>query len=1018
MSQFSNLLRSGRLVMAAAAIIGIVSPSTATAQLSEFDRFDFASITLQPAYVSPTLLRQSSCLRAIAVSPPARTPTSPDARVVIAVGDAGAILRSNDQGQTWRAVENIQSSVPPESTPFGRTPRRAADSLPMPNCNFSDVLWASPVDVIVVGGGYEPVTGISRGVCVLSRDGGQTWQLGDAHELPRLQKLRMGGPPSQVAAQTASSDPAKRELGPGVLEATGDASEASGVNRFHSYDGGQTWVEDIRVTASSETSQQASGREGVAGQTSVIQTAALPITVNALTRPGDGWQFAVASHGRIWRRSDPDSAWQAVRGQGRGVAVLFVAASPAQVPWSLVGRESLHENRRTAIILDTAENDESTQNDVERCRAAAAMLGISDVYCVANGDERAKWVGEHRPAVVVLDESLIATNQRAWTALVEHARTRPFSQSQVAAGSDWAGPLRIVLTRRVTASEQSGESKSASDENNTDPRWQRAWNHASVLRGNALLSGPGVLANDLAIDALMMAAPQQSPAAGVEVATFDDTSGSVRRDLSLAAGLALKDGQNREPAETLTASNRRLQITTARMNQSQRLHEELFQQPSGSRSAAEQTRLREKIDQLLAVTAAEDRTRLLWDAMAVTMTAEQESPQVRSLLLTLISRHGQPAALRRWAEVSHTALESSVERRSLTSLDQLPDRQRYPSSVLGNVADNLDGSAGSGTASATQTTAKPGRAERGQTISPFQIPPVTHERETALPLTAPSQQVGEQPSAMPQNEPSHLPSGKSSPRTAPAYILVPEMKPVEWQPTRGWTALAAPLSAGAAAAALKSAASDDDDEPARINWDYHPVVLAARGVMPQDRAAGPSIPGSSTLGQPAGGELARKAPNYTPPKTAERPVLDGRDDDTCWTAADHWRGAGYEVRCVADEEYLYFAISAPRAERMRLSLDCDGDYFSALRFEINRDGERSVSIDAAASISPVWYSATAPTTTTLRRNSEENPWVAEIAIARASLPAPVCRVHACPASSPLKSQWEVMPTASQWFPAP
>lgn len=1016
MIQFLNLPRTWRLVLAAAAIVGILLPSATTAHASEFGRFDFASITLQPAYISPTLLRQSSCLRAIAVSPPARTPASPDARVVIAVGDAGAILRSEDQGQTWRAVENIQSSVPPAITPFGRTPRRAADSLPMPNCNFTDVLWASPVDVIVVGGGYEPVTGISRGVCILSRDAGQTWQLGDAHELPRLQKLRMGGPSSQVASQTASPDRATRELGPGVLEAIGDASEASGVDRFHSYDGGQTWVEDIRVTAPSEASQQSTGRGGVAGTSSVIQTTALPITVNSVTRPGDGWQFAVASHGRIWRRSDPDSPWQAVRGQGRGVAVMFVAASPAQVPWSLAGRESLHENRRTAIVLDTAGNDESTRNDVQRCRAAAAMLGISDVYCVANDDERTKWLGEHRPAVVVLDESLTAASQRAWSELVEHARTRPFSQSQVVAGSDWGGPLRIVLTRRVNDSEQRGGAKPTSYENNSDARWQRAWNHTSILRGNALLSGPGVLANDLAIDALMTAAPQQSPAAGVEVATFDDTSGSVRRDLSLAAGLALTDGQSRETAETLTASNRRLQITTARMNQSQRLHEELFQQSSGSRSAAEQTRLRDKIDQLLAVTAAEDRTRLLWDAMAVTMTAEQESPQVRSLLLSLISRHGQPAALRRWAEVNQAAVESSVERRSLTSLDQLTDRQRYPSSVLGNVADNLDRASGAGTASAKETTAKLGRAERGQTISPFQIPPVTHERELTLPVTASSQRVPEQPSAIPQNEPSLPPSAKSSPRTAPAYILVPETKPVEWQPTRGWTALAAPLSASAAA--LKSTAGDDDDEPARINWDYHPVVLAARGVMPQDRATGSSIPGSPALGQSAGSESARKAPDYSPPRTAERPVLDGRDDDTCWTAADHWRGAGYEVRCVADEEYLYFAISATRADGMRLSLDCDGDYFTALRFDVNRDGERSVSIDAAATISPVWYSATAAATSTLDLGSEEGPWVAEIAIARASLPAPVCRVHACSVTSAPRSQWEVMPTASQWYPVP
>ncbi len=990
----------GGLVIAAM----VASPFHLTVSAGEIDRFDLDSISLQPAYISASLLRQSSCLRAVAVSPPRRTPNAPDTRVVVAVGDAGTILRSADDGETWQAVENIHLDTPASETPFGQSPRRSEQPPSIPFCEFTDVLWASPLDVIVVGGGYEPVTGISRGICVLSRDGGQNWYLGDAHELPRLQKLRMGGPSTVATARPG----APRELAPGVLEATGDASEASGVDRFYSYNGGQTWVEDIRASGAENSSASSVSHSQAAHPPHAIQTAAGSMSVYDLTRPDDGVQFAVSTHGRIWRRGEPQSAWQAVRGSGRGTAVLFVAASPAAVPWSLVGRESLHEHRRTAVLLDNAKSgvgpesgvgpaQSGDRNDLGRCRAAAAMLGSSDVQYVAHDAERSNWLAEHRPAVVVLDESLTPATQRAWWALVQQFRTRPASPTQPVAATDWSGPQRVILTRRVNASEdQSRDAARASKawySSEADPRWQRAWNHPSVLRGNALLSRPGVLANDIATDAFMLAAPQQSAPPAIEMATLDDASGTVRRDVALAAGLALDDGQNRGAAETLTASNRRLQITTARMNLTRRLHEEMFHPSQVRRSRAEQSRLSERIEQLLAGTAAEDRSRLLWDAMSVAMTTEGESSHVREVIMSLISRYGQPAALQRWADLNIEVLSLSVERRSPTSPNLIANWHRNTPQVLGNVAGSLVRSASSN--EPPTTTSK--QTEASQSLSPFQISPVTYE-EDASPLS--------------QTFSPAYSTAASAQRTAPAVILVPESKPIPWQPTRGWNALATPFGNRPGTDAPSRTDEGTGDFPARINWDYHPVVMAARGIAPADHGSGTPLPDSRSAS-----DSEHRVARYSPPRTADRPLLDGVCDDPCWSVADCWSGDSYEARCVADSEYVYFAISAAGRDGVRLSLDCDGDYFTAIRFEISRDGTHRVSVDAVGAISPVWYTAVANKTDSATSGPADGPLLAEVAIARSSLPAPMCRVHIRPGRTGAQSQWEVMPQASQWHPA-
>ncbi|MCM2372864.1 DOMON domain-containing protein [Aporhodopirellula aestuarii] len=1003
---------------------------------ADVESLDLASISLQPAYISPSQIRASSCLRAVAFSPLDRNAPPPSRSVSynepqrapdtigIAVGDAGTILRSDDGGDSWWPVEYVHVSRESEyeqprgssgrlNDLFGSGSQRgsgrgrsSSDLVPIPFCEFSDVLWVSPRDVIVVGGGYEPVTGISRGVCVLSHDAGETWYLADAHELPRMRKVRLGAR--------------------GALEAIGDPSEASGVNRFGSYDGGETWVEEMLPASGQQVAKVVSDH----GTAMTIPTASGSIRIHDRCDTPTSSQIAVTSHGRIFRRQADETHWRSVRGQGRSTAVLFIAASPATVPWAIVGRETLQENRRTAILLDddraalSGDDDFSAveRKQLDRCRAAAAMMGVSDVgrcrpaisgsptAVAATSEAEARRRGllrEHQPVVVVLDESLHPSVRQAWLHAIEQVRVRTFtstgSAADLTAANDWSGPRRIVLTRRA------GESSSSTA---ASPQWQRAWSHASVLRGNALLTGPGILASDLAMDALMLASPGTVLSSGIEVATLEDSSGSVRRDVSLAAGIALAAGQNRDESETQTASHRRLQITTARINQTARLREELRGAASGSRSPVDSSRLKLQIEQLLAVTAPDDRTRLLWEVMTESSNAGQNAASVKQVLLGLLSRHAQPSSIRRWADLANGAMSTSVERKVSEPLTSIARRRQFntgvsriaatdelpfpaPEKGVGGVKDgqpvNHDQVKNSGY-----------EVKGGQPISPFQIAPASYE--------------------------SHVGAGVS----APPRILVPETKHTVWQTTRASHAFATPLSSMRADGESQAAESGQENIPARINWDYHPVVMGARGIESMAVKRKVATPRRGVVSPESefdeqhekAGQASSHAPRYQLPRTLDRPLLDARDDDACWVNADTWRRGGMTTKCVADDDYVYFGIFSDDSPGLRIYLDCDGDYFTSLQFELKPDGTRRATVDGMKDVSPVWYAVVAPQASAAEPSVDESVgdsrssrMVAEIAIARSSLPAPICRVCVESIERDALPRWDVMPEASDWHPS-
>ncbi|TWU03163.1 DOMON domain-containing protein [Neorhodopirellula pilleata] len=871
------------------------------------DPFDLASINLQPIYLSSSNCRPAATLHAVATS------RDPSAAVSIAVGDGGTILRSTDGGQTWNPIDRMTplAETPGEHAgqlPFGaRQPQRFGAKQPtrrfsaIPLWHFYDVAWLSSLDVMIVGGAFEPVTGISRGVCLISDDAGETWSMGNAHELPRLKKIiRQPGQPV------------------GTVEAIGDASEASGIDRFLSYDAGRNWVEANTSGPELPVSDEAEG----------------PIRV------GQYGHISIHGQGQHRQGQHRQGQWQTVRGSGRHAAVAIVAASPYSVVWSLVGRESLHENRRVVMALADHSSDARA---ADRVADAAKLIGVGvcDHLRSADSAEAHQWLVRHRPAVVVLDDKLPDDQYQAWMAAIERTRQASSSES--------------VFPQRVLVSRISSGDPSTS-------RHPSIWKRSSVLRADALLTGPGTLAGDFAIDAWTIAAPGCPTPASVEVATLDDVSGTVRRDIALTAGLALDEGQTRIDDEVYVAANRRLQIATARISQTANLQNQLSALIERG-SKQDQSAINTLIQNALAVTASEDRTRLLWGQMTQVMrirnaTDVGELPgfsAVRDGLLEQLSQHASPASVRRWAdwmrEMFATPLQP-IAAAEIPKLTRVPDTNTEPA--------------------ATRV------ASSSRLLSPFQIAPVGYD------------------------SPSESSSLNS---VSPTSILVPQTKPTVWQSSRGiHGSLVSPKSISPSSDHPQSSDSAPPQIIQRVNWDFHPVVMAGRNIDLADQ----NVAAARTSGEPS------SSGSPFVPISAHRPILDGEFDDVCWRNGLVLRDDRQVAKIARDAEYWYFAITRPPSTGIRLQLDCEGNYVKPIEFQVDPSGNRRVTSENGRVRDARWYVASSSSATGNGLPARDQR--TEIAINRSDLPARVHRIaveSAAPSKPPI---WRAMPDPKRWLP--
>ncbi|MCR9208905.1 MAG: glycoside hydrolase [bacterium] len=817
------------------------------------------SFDLPAAYVSASQFADDASLHAVSVSP--------DGKVLVAVGDWGVIVRSEDAGLTWR---NFASGV---------------------DVALCDVRFLTETRVVAVGGGYEPVTGLSRGVALASDDAGRSWHRVDSSDATKLHRMAI--------RNGFDAEP----LPAGSIEAIGDDSEATTANRFHSFDGGLTWLEDTSQSIESKNKLRDWLRQDVLVQASQ----------SARQTKGEGWRVRVGTHGLIERSTDDGETWQPVRGADRGAAVMFVAASEHSVPWALIGREALEMNRRVVVVMDSATPANSeTVRLLGRLRHAAIRLGVGRTdWCSTATSEQKPSAGllrEHQPAVVVLDADLPASTRDAWVSATLDDSNFPRTAS-----------LIRKQPRRVYTSELQFDSAGSSS-------------RAVALRSDALLSGRAVLVGDLALDAMMVVTPGMAVPDSVVVSPVPGTSTELRRDLSLTGGLVLASGQESSAGTTDQASRRRLQIATARMSQLTRLKDLLLD--PGLRPKE----LTDTLEVLLPRTASEDRTRLLWWLWTQTRVAAQHASAAKNvmhaealvacenIMLRTIVDAAPVDSVRRWADCMLQARAESFER-SLVAMSQtqpgwLASNANGAQSRWRGGASSRDGvsNAGGGSEMADQQNAvQPGTHWQAQSLSPFAVKPVTYESTTTT--KTPFGQVG----------------GMSAPGASARLA-----------------------SASLASGALDGSLPALPPMSQRSNWEYHPVVMAARRIS--GVGAGPLNEGENS-GMPS---ATRK--QIALPSVESRPRLDCELDDACWSDLRWQRTDDLMFACVSDQEYLYVAIvdagvsaeSRPEGTRpsaLELWVDGDGDLMSSFRFWCDSRGNRESTVDGSVRWQPNWYVA-------------------------------------------------------------
>jgi hypothetical protein len=320
-----------------------------------------AAAEQMPLYADSKALREDATLRAVAFAQ-----VSGDAvGTGIACGDRGTILRSQDAGQTWQAVE---SGV---------------------DCCLREVVWVGPRQVVAAGGDTDRITGISRGVVLISTDAGSSWQRGSDAELARFRAIR--------------------QHEDGWLLARCDWSHSLLTSTLASHDEGRSWQavdgESVAATVSRPpTTAELSSWTAATG---------MPVAVRDACRLAGASLCGVGDHGVILLSMDNGKSWTVVRGQQRQTAILMVADRPSSVAWSLLGGETLEHRNRVALLLYQTESAERgvDPSPLERTEQVAVMLGGSGADAIAGaatdlGRSVSEWMWIHRPAVVVIDRSL------------------------------------------------------------------------------------------------------------------------------------------------------------------------------------------------------------------------------------------------------------------------------------------------------------------------------------------------------------------------------------------------------------------------------------------------------------------------------------------------------------------------------------------------------------------------------------------------------------------------------------
>jgi len=258
--------------------------------------------------------------------------------------------------------------------------------------------------------------------------------------------------------------------------------------------------------------------------------------LRALFRLDDDRGWAVGDWGTIALTRDGGSTWRTVRGAGGRPAVLAVAARAADLPWSLLGMESLQHRRRVALV---------TADDLAMLRQAARPLGSTAEYSWA------PLVDAGAPGATVETR-----RRQAWPA--GGGETTGASPEEILTQ---ARPAVLVLAGEMTAEEKTTWTQAAIRAD-VARVFETGRGNQRTLPNTTALTHVGILAGDVWVDALTQVAPGRTPPESLRLgARYDAFADRVAIDG--LAGFLGDDPRYLHPASS-TSSRRQLQVLQAR----------------------------------------------------------------------------------------------------------------------------------------------------------------------------------------------------------------------------------------------------------------------------------------------------------------------------------------------------------------------------------------------------------------------------------------------------------------------
>ncbi|OYP28322.1 hypothetical protein [Rhodopirellula sp. MGV] len=792
------------------------------------------------------------------------------AKVGVAVGDHGLMLRSDDAGQTWN---DVASGV---------------------ECSLSDVFWLDSNRVIAVGGGQDPVTAISRGVVLVSRDQGQTWRRAAIDDLPRFWSMQWE---SQFTGRSSTSNSRRA---PGIV-AFGERDPITGNDVFLSTDGGESW-QGIR---SDEI--EADGTESVAERDRFShitvercqrwrEIVGQPCLVRMSCKIDEQTFLCAGDHGQIFRSNDGGRTWDSVREAGN-CGLLVICKDLESIPWALVGRQALEQRLRCNLLV-------SANGPIDPAMRQMAMnLGVASIE---RCDLATDFSDKSLSGLLAIYEAPIVAVDASVAADLRH-RIRLFA----AQGSS----SKVVEFSREGAGE-------------------------TLLHRNALLSEMGTLADDLDIDCQIWAdrsfqlSQANRSSQGIYLNTVYAAGNQLTRSDDLSDGIKL-DATCRLPKRQVTASRRRQQVVQGRLRQQSMIADLL------KRSSADSTAFSKSLDLLFAQTSRLDRFRLAWMVAA----QARNHPSLPTVLLA-IEKHfpdtssAQLAGL--YARTRSTSLEWASWQRSREGI--VPDERLHDvQQTGGDEYAQLD---------SKSREILPGQSGHSSIVSPFQSSVENRQSsgpsvvQTSAMMPADSDPYGNDLAA------------QNAKQTGQELDLAWQMHPVTRivnaaiekqrqhhtveQENQG-DLPASTISSGA----LRQIASQSTAWAKLLQPRSGQVAVAKRTSQP------PKLDGKL---DEAMWQLAWESSAATSAGALPIRIALAWDDEYLYLSAivpqEEFKASGQtEIRHYRDADLRH-------VDRLKIGLDCDQDLLTSMNFTCSRDGRTRDDLDGVLPWDPTWYLAT------------------------------------------------------------